>query len=505
MRPLRPLAASVVAAALPATLAVAAPSTLPAAGADPAGPPVVLTAPESVTVTSYSGNYIYDPLGVRVTAPDQPFEVWANRATYDDPITGEWRSGGLSGPLPEGAMTSFAELSRFYSLRVRRADGSVAARRTLGVCLNEANTRNGPDSPLRSPYPEWCPYNPYTLGGVMGIQQDWGATLQNWQRPLRVRPGTYTVTVVIALPFRQSLGIALDDARTTFTMVVQSGTGCRATATSPRGCRTAPRATAPRPADARPHATRPTAEAAGVVPETVMDLRSLPAFGISMNKDRTAIRFGANVWNAGDSPLLIDGFRRPGEDVMGAYQYFFDADGNETGYQQVGEMHWHEGNHRHWHFEDFAKYELLNADLSLAVKSKKQSFCLAATDAVDYTVPGADWHPWNTDLSTACGGQEMQSIREVLPSGSGDTYYQYRTGQAFRLGTLPNGVYYIRVTANPEGNLVEGDSTNNESLRKIRIGGKGKKRWVRAAQVGVIDEYGGYYFRAALLRERFGG
>ncbi len=71
------------------------------------------------------------------------------------------------------------------------------------------------------------------------------------------------------------------------------------------------------------------------------------------------------------------------------------------------------------------------------MKSKKQSFCLANTDAVDYTVPGADWHPENTDLSTACGGQEMQSIREVLPSGSGDTYYQYRTGQAFRIGTCP--------------------------------------------------------------------
>ncbi len=94
-----------------------------------------------------------------------------------------------------------------------------------------------------------------------------------------MRPGTYTVTAVIALPFRQSLGIALDDARTTFTMVVTSGTGCRATATSPRGCRTTPRPSTPRPADARPHATRPTADAAGEVADTVMDLRSLPAFG----------------------------------------------------------------------------------------------------------------------------------------------------------------------------------------------------------------------------------
>ncbi len=174
MRPLRPLAASLLAAALPATLAVAAPSTLPTAGAAPAGPPVVLTAPETVTVTSYRGNWIYDTLGVRATAPDQPFEVWSHRATYDDPITGEWRSGGLSGALPDGAMTSFSELSRFYSLRVRRADGSVAARRTLGACLNDGNTRNGPGhARCGRRTPSGAPTTPTPSASVMGIQQGW--------------------------------------------------------------------------------------------------------------------------------------------------------------------------------------------------------------------------------------------------------------------------------------------------------------------------------------------
>jgi hypothetical protein len=43
-----------------------------------------------------------------------------------------------------------------------------------------------------------------------------------------------------------------------------------------------------------------------------------------------SLRFSATVWNAGDAPLVVDGFRRPGEDAMDAYQYFFDADGNET-------------------------------------------------------------------------------------------------------------------------------------------------------------------------------
>ena len=147
--------------------------------------------------------------------------------------------------------------------------------------------------------------------------------------------------------------------------------------------------------------------------------------------------------------MVVDGFRRPGEDVMDAYQYFFDADGNQTGYEQVGEMDWHAANHQHWHFDDFARYRLLKADKTNAVRSTKESFCLANTDAVDYTVPGADWRPENTDLSSACGGRDALSLREVLSSGSGDTYAQYRAGQSFNLEGLPNGRYYVAVEANP--------------------------------------------------------
>ena len=43
--------------------------------------------------------------------------------------------------------------------------------------------------------------------------------------------------------------------------------------------------------------------------------------------------------------------------------------------------------------------------------------------------------------SSACGGRGSLSLREVLAAGSGDTYTQYRAGQAFRPGDLPNGDY----------------------------------------------------------------
>jgi hypothetical protein len=226
----------------------------------------------------------------------------------------------------------------------------------------------------------------------------------------------------------------------------------------------------------------------------VPDLRSLPAWGINMAENGNFLRFSATVWNAGNSPLVVDGFRREGEDEMDAYQYFFDADGTQTGYQDVGHMHWDpKPSHQHWHFEDFARYSLLDKDQVEAVRSKKEAFCLANTDAVDLTVPDAAWRPENTDLATSCGDYSSLSIREVLASGWGDTYTQYRAGQSFDLRGLPNGTYYVAVIANPEGNLVEASTDNNVALRKIRISGRPDHRKVTVPQVGIITEeqYGG--------------
>lgn len=454
------------------------PSSAREAAAPPAESPLRVWAPAAVTAESYGGD-VYSDLGVRLVAGSAPFELWSHRATYDDPITTEWRSPGGTVALPAGTMTSFAGLDQFLRIRVRRAsDDKFITKVHLPGCLNGYGERSRPDAAARSPYPTMCPTNPYTVGSVMGIQAGWAvAPTSFWDNPpLHLKPGVYDVSVSIPAEYRTLFGISAADGRRNLTLTVVDGGGGKAAPPRTRG-------THPEPS-----AHRPTRSAAGKVAGPTPDLRSLPAFGIQLNGKGNVLRFGANVWNAGDSPLVVDGFRRDGEDEMDAYQYFFDASGEQTGYQLVGSMHWHAANHNHWHFEDFAQYQLLDKDMATVVKSTKQSFCLANTDAVDYTVPDADWHPENTDLSTACGGYDALSIREVLSAGSGDTYFQYRAGQAFRIADLPNGIYYISVEANPLGNLVEADTTNNDSLRKIRLGGKAARRWVRVFPVGVIVE-----------------
>ncbi|MFE3828971.1 lysyl oxidase family protein [Streptomyces sp. NPDC059092] len=226
-------------------------------------------------------------------------------------------------------------------------------------------------------------------------------------------------------------------------------------------------------------AQRPTGRAS--VPDVPKpDLRALPAWDIAITDGEDGdiagkdyLAFSANVWNAGPAPLVVDGFRSPGKDLMDAYQYFYDADGKQVGYSPSGTMEWDARvGHEHWHFTDFASYRLLGADQKEVVRSGKEAFCLANTDAIDYTVKNANWAPNNTDLSTACGEQNSISVREVLDVGSGDTYTQYRPGQSFEITDLPNGTYYIEVLANPENRLHETDLSNNVALRKVVLSGK---------------------------------
>ncbi|MFF5923295.1 lysyl oxidase family protein [Streptomyces flavochromogenes] len=272
--------------------------------------------------------------------------------------------------------------------------------------------------------------------------------------------------------------------------VQQAGrAGVRAAGDTPGqtdGSRQAP-ALAPRPA--RPTGTPSVPN----VPKP--DLRSLPAYGITISDGgaqdipgKDYLAFSANVWNAGPAQLVVDGFRSPGKAMMDAYQYFYDAQGKQVGYTPTGTMEWDpRPGHVHWHFTDFASYRLLKADQKEAVRSGKEAFCLANTDAVDYTVKNANWHPNNTDLSTACGQENSISVREVLDVGSGDTYTQDLPGQSFDITDLPNGTYYIQVLANPAKRLKETNLDNNSALRKVVLGGTPGRRTVTVPAHDLVN------------------
>ncbi|MGH3507490.1 MAG: lysyl oxidase family protein [Nocardioidaceae bacterium] len=462
-------------------------SAQPPTSAAPSEPLISLRRANDVVVAEAYRSKVYVNPGIWLVAGDAGFEARAYRPSYRESIQAEMLTPGGTVTLTDVAMRSFRGLPQFTRVKVSELDGTVVVNRTTRFCPGYERVRVRQDAPDTPTYPSGCWYrHPYTLGAVYGVDPGWAVPLVGEYGGIRMKLplGRYDVSVRITDAYREVLGLDPNEGIAQVRLRVVKGEEHdyfakpnRATTASESEAALEPvLGTAPRGPSRVPGA------------EARPDLRSLPAFAIQLNR-RGFLQFAATVWNAGPSPLVIDGFRRDGEDVMDAYQYFYDADMQQVGHEEVGTMIWHNAEqHHHWHFTDFARYRLLDADEVGVVRSRKESFCLANTDAVDYTVEGANWHPEGTDLHTACGDFSSIGVREVLDSGSGDTYYQWLPGQSFNVKHLPNGTYFIAVEANPVGNLSEVSTANNISYRKVILKGSGDNRRVVVPKIGIIDE-----------------
>lgn len=453
---------------------------------------LALTVADRRVVAEKHGERVRVDLGTYVRAGETPFELRTTRVDYRTGpvatlVVGEpdIASGETDDVALPGLVDGFDGFDDFVRVRIRDRDGDLRHEQSHDFCASYGQLRVRPDAPDTSPYPESfsCGAHPFALGTVMGVQAGWASPVTSpWGGTrLRLPLGRYDVTVSIDGRYREPLGIDRDEAVETMRLRVVKGHDHEEE--DPVGPPNDDRSTVER----RPPASEPVR---AVAPPTdyLPDLRSVPSSGIDVR--RGFLTFGALVWNAGPSPLVVDGFRRPDEDVMDSYQYFYSAAGEPLGSgEQVGTMKWdpREG-HQHWHFQDFARYRLLDADKEEVLISKKEAFCLANTDAVDYTVPGANWSPYNTDLETACGGTGSLAVREVLDVGSGDTYSQFRPGQSFNLDRVDGpGIYFISTEANPDANLVESDYDNNTALRKIRLYKQDGEWQVKVFDVGMVS------------------
>jgi len=515
------------------------------AGTDPPALAFVAATPNVTALRYEEGDFHYLDfnLGVNLIAGKNPFEIRAKRKSYADPIVAQQavfsKGKRTMVTLPKGLVSGFGGFRNFTTITIKNKAGKTVKSYQTDFCPNSGETaRTRRDAPASSPYPRGCAQdNPFMLGAVWGIQAGWNATTQD--RPgspdgrddsFDLALGNYTVTVALNQKYRDYFKVPAKSATVKLNLNVAkyvddqpqpgpsgsaapsvdvAGATARIEAARAQLKRTDGHAAhiAGQGDDNRqisaylpgfaPPAKRPVSAKVAPKAGPKPDLRSLPAWGISIEQGtdpvtekpnkKFYVNFGATVWNAGTSPLLVDGFRRPGTERMDAYQYFFDAKGKQVGSVAAGSMQWdaREG-HQHWHFTDFAQYNLLKANKKRATKSGKEAFCLANTDAVDYTIPNAKWRPDNTDLSTSCGGNTAVAVREVLDVGNGDTYSQARPGQSFDITGLPNGTYYIEVKANPANKLSELSTRNNSALRKIVLGGTANRRTLKVPSVNGI-------------------
>jgi hypothetical protein len=464
------------------------------AGAMPAtvAPSLRLIAAQRHVVLEHFGD---DPVGLDVGAyvasVDGTFQVNVTRADYRSPIVAAQIVHSGSGTqvisLPDGLVTDWNGLPSFLKITVADLSGKVAATRHLTFCPDTYDQqRVTPDGPADPTFPPYCSANPFTLGMVWGIDDGWAVNPINSSPTYpraRLANGHYTVTVAITPRYAALFGIAPEDAE----VVVNA----RVRPASDGGC----------PPLCPPSSTRrhgdPMVPSLGVPttttpdPSTEPDLVALPAWGITVDHQdgNDYLDFGATVWNHGPAPMVVEGYRRAGRPVMNAWEYFYDLAGTVVGRARVGTLEYDaRPGHEHWHFQQFATYQLLDADKGSVVFSDKEGFCLAPTDAIDLAVTGADWNPGQLGFGgSVCGSQSSLWTRETLQTGWGDTYFQGLPGQSFDITHLRNGAYYIAVQANPTGELYERSLTNNVRYRKVILGGTPGARTVRVPPWNGID------------------
>jgi hypothetical protein len=468
------------------------------AGAPPAGavsaPSVRLIATtDEVRVREQSRGGLGVDLGVWLASVGGDFQIRLSRADYASDVTATQTTstGSVVRAIPAGDLDGWFGLARFMHLSVKNANGRAVFRSVQTFCPNGWDLDRVDDSgPMNPTYPQWCGANPFTLGVVWGIDEGWATNPLAWTwLPARLLPaGTYSVRVWIDPAYTDLFEVPATDAEVRITLDVTSS-GSTAEAVPSTSLRR-PRAGAPSTGAPRPYTTVPEIVPSG---DAEPDLAALPAWGISVThrKGRDYLVFGATVWNGGPSPMIVEGYRASDSDVMDAWQYFTDPSGSVIGKAQVGQLQYDSRpGHRHWHFEQFASYSLTGATRTEAVRSDKASFCLAPTDPVDLLAPGAEWNPYQTGLYSACGEPSSLWVRETLPVGWGDTYFQWLPGQSFDVTDLPNGKYFIRVQVNPLGALYDRTADDDVSYRRIRLRGRPGDRWVVVPPYENVDSEG---------------
>jgi hypothetical protein len=110
--------------------------------------------------------------------------------------------------------------------------------------------------------------------------------------------------------------------------------------------------------------------------------------------------------------------------------------------------------HGHYHFEEFANYDLLDTNGNVVASGHKVGFCLL------------DDHPWsstaNPQTKYSCGYQGIQV-------GWADVYEAGLPCQYIDVTGVAPGDYVLRMIVNPDELIPESDTDNNVTLVPVRI------------------------------------
>jgi hypothetical protein len=188
---------------------------------------------------------------------------------------------------------------------------------------------------------------------------------------------------------------------------------------------------------------------------------------------RVRLGFSSATSNGGAGPLVIDATRRPGARAMRVRQLVRRRGARPLVHRNAGILRFEvASDHRHWHLEEFQRFELRRAsDGKLVRRPRKAGFCLGDRfpDRRFEQLPNRPRAPRWTHR---CGLDQRTArrMREGISVGYGDVYEPHLEGQAVDITGLPPGRYLLVHRANPRRRLLESDYANNAASLLLRIG-----------------------------------
>ena len=219
------------------------------------------------------------------------------------------------------------------------------------------------------------------------------------------------------------------------------------------------------------------------------DLQPYPAYQLSVKYDSSRshrfLAFSTAIGNFGEGPVELFPVNNEAAGTTDAYQRLYTHDASGSWYPVatnfVGTFEFHAA-HDHWHFNNFAAYELRNVGpngsigTTVLASAQKVSFCLE--DSWQETRLSFD-HVASQTYVNCC-----QDCVQGISVSWADVYPSYLEGQSLDITGLPDGTYWLLITVDPGDVISEGGGvkSNNVSATKFQINKGSKTRILQYGQ-----------------------
>ena len=203
---------------------------------------------------------------------------------------------------------------------------------------------------------------------------------------------------------------------------------------------------------------------------------------------RFVLGFTSATDNLGLGPMWLRGRRSAPGRPMVVEQLVRHATGGVTTLSSVGVLRYESHPpHRHWHLDDFVRYELRTLDGRVVVRDRKTGFCLIDRWGLARGLRGR--RPPPPRFLGDCATLQPDALRVEQGSSVGytDRYPAFFHGQDLRLDGLPAGRYLLVQVANPERRLRELDYGNNAASVLLRLTWPGR---VASPRIEVLRRCG---------------